>query len=54
MAGLPENTLAWIEYGIDRGVDMVHAALIFEGRVLTRADDRADYGERRSLERRSR
>ena len=33
----------------ERGVDMVHAALIFEGRVLTRADDRADYGERRRI-----
>jgi len=24
MAGSPENSLAWIEYGIGRGVDMVH------------------------------
>lgn len=26
---------------------MVYAALIFEGYVLTRKDDRADYGEER-------
>jgi uncharacterized DUF497 family protein len=28
-----------------RGVDIVYAALIFEGPVLTRVDDREDYGE---------
>lgn len=28
-----------------RRVDLVYAALIFEGPVLTRIDDRADYGE---------
>jgi uncharacterized DUF497 family protein len=33
----------------ERGVDMVYAALIFEGRVLTRADDRAHYGEPRRI-----
>ncbi|TDK37551.1 BrnT family toxin [Rhizobium deserti] len=29
----------------ERGVDILYAALIFEGPVLTRTDDRADYGE---------
>ena len=33
----------------ERGVDMVYAALIFEGPVLTRIDDRADYGEVRRI-----
>lgn len=28
-----------------RGVDILYAALIFEGRVLTREDDRQNYGE---------
>lgn len=28
-----------------RGVDILHAALIFESDILTRIDDRADYGE---------
>lgn len=30
-------------------VDMVYAALIFEGEVLTRRDDRAGYGEDRMI-----
>jgi uncharacterized protein len=30
-------------------VDIVYAALIFEGPVLTRIDDRADYGEVRLI-----
>ena len=30
-----------------RGVDILYAALIFEGDVLTRVDDRQDYGEER-------
>ena len=30
-------------------VDMLYAALIFEGRVLTRIDDRKDYGEQRLI-----
>jgi uncharacterized DUF497 family protein len=30
-----------------RGVDLLDAALIFEGVVLTRVDERKDYGERR-------
>lgn len=29
------------------GVDFLDAALIFEGTVLTRVDDRKDYGEKR-------
>jgi len=33
----------------ERGVDMVYAALIFEGEVLTRPDDRKDYGEERLI-----
>lgn len=32
-----------------RGVDILYAALIFEGEVLTRVDDRADYGEERLI-----
>lgn len=32
-----------------RGVDLLVAALIFEGPVLTRRDDRRDYGEARFL-----
>ena len=31
------------------GVDMVYAALIFEGPVLTVVDDRMDYGEVREI-----
>ena len=31
------------------GVDIVYAALIFEGDVLSRIDDRADYGEVRFI-----
>lgn len=30
-------------------VDFQYAALIFEGPVLSRADDRADYGEERTV-----
>lgn len=33
----------------ERGVDILYAALIFEGPVLTRIDDRADYGEMRQI-----
>jgi uncharacterized DUF497 family protein len=33
----------------ERGVDILYAALIFEGVVLTRVDDRADYGEVRKI-----
>ena len=33
----------------ERGVDVVYAALIFEGYVLTRTDDRKDYGEQRLI-----
>jgi uncharacterized protein len=33
----------------DHGVDMVFAALIFEGHVLTRVDDRREYGEMRRI-----
>ncbi|MDW6024382.1 BrnT family toxin [Mesorhizobium sp. BAC0120] len=33
----------------ERGVDVVYAALIFEGEVLTRVDDREDYGEVRLI-----
>jgi hypothetical protein len=29
----------------DRGVDFLYAALIFEGEILTREDNREDYGE---------
>ena len=32
-----------------RGVDMLYAALIFEGEVLTSRDDRRDYGEERLI-----
>jgi uncharacterized DUF497 family protein len=32
-----------------RGVDILVAALIFEGDVLTKVDDRADYGEVRLI-----
>ncbi|MDE0521514.1 MAG: BrnT family toxin [Boseongicola sp.] len=31
------------------GVDFLYAALIFEGRVLTKIDDRQDYGEVREI-----
>jgi uncharacterized protein len=31
------------------GVDLLIAALIFEGAVLTKIDDRADYGETRFI-----
>ena len=31
----------------ERGVDILYAALIFEGPTLTRRDDREDYGEER-------
>ena len=30
---------------VERDVDILHAAGIFEGEFLTRVDDRADYGE---------
>jgi len=33
----------------ERGVDILYAALIFEDRVLTKVDDRADYGEERLI-----
>ncbi|MAU23130.1 MAG: hypothetical protein CMH13_21770 [Martelella sp.] len=33
----------------ERGIDLLHAALIFEGWVLTRIDDRQDYGETREI-----
>jgi uncharacterized DUF497 family protein len=33
----------------ERAVDVVYAALIFEGPVLTRTDDRGDYGEVRRV-----
>ncbi|MGE0503323.1 MAG: BrnT family toxin [Rhizobiaceae bacterium] len=33
----------------ERGVDILYAALIFEGEVLTRRDDRRDYGEERLI-----
>lgn len=32
-----------------RGVDLIYAALIFEGDVVTAIDDRADYGEVRKI-----
>ena len=32
-----------------RGVDLLFAALIFEGRVLTKEDTREDYGETRLI-----
>ena len=31
----------------ERGVDLLYAALIFEGPTLTALDDRRDYGEER-------
>lgn len=38
------------QQGIEKhGVDMVYAALIFEGPVLTVVDDRMDYGEVREI-----
>ena len=37
-----------------RGVDMLYPALIFEGEVLSRLDDRENYGEIRLITRRSR
>lgn len=33
----------------DRGVDFLYAALIFEGRTLTREDIRENYGETRFI-----
>lgn len=33
----------------ERSVDILYAALIFEGAVLTRIDDRRDYGEVRYI-----
>ncbi|MFG1351822.1 BrnT family toxin [Xanthobacter autotrophicus] len=33
----------------NRGVDLLDAALIFEGPILTRIDDRKDYGEARKI-----
>ncbi len=33
----------------ERGIDLVHAALIFENDVLTKVDNRADYGETRHI-----
>ena len=33
----------------ERGVDIVYAALIFEGKILTRTDNRNDYGEERKI-----
>jgi uncharacterized protein len=33
----------------ERSVDMVYAAQIFEGEVITRPDDREDYGEERLI-----
>ncbi|WP_394042069.1 BrnT family toxin [Xanthobacter aminoxidans] len=32
-----------------RSVDLLYAALIFDGPVLTRIDDRKDYGEERKI-----
>lgn len=32
-----------------RGVDILYAALIFEGPILTKVDDRQDYGEERLI-----
>ena len=32
-----------------RGIDILDAALIFEGEILTRIDDRKDYGEERMI-----
>jgi uncharacterized protein len=33
----------------ERGVDVLYAALMFEGEVLTRIDDREEYGEVRLI-----
>ena len=33
----------------ERGVDILYAALIFEGKTLQRVDDREDYGETRFI-----
>lgn len=33
----------------DRGVDILYAALIFEGKTLQRVDNREDYGETRFI-----
>ena len=33
----------------ERGVDILYAALIFEGEVLSWVDDRRDYGEERRI-----
>ena len=33
----------------ERGVDILYAALIFEGPVLTKPDNRRDYGEQRKI-----
>ena len=33
----------------ERGIDILYAALIFEGKTLTRIDDRRDYGEERLI-----
>lgn len=33
----------------ERGVDILYAALIFEGPVLQERDDRKDYGEERTV-----
>jgi uncharacterized DUF497 family protein len=33
----------------ERGLDILYAALIFEGFVLTRIDNREDYGEERQI-----
>lgn len=33
----------------ERGIDILYAALIFEGKTLTRTDDRNDYGEERLI-----
>lgn len=33
----------------ERGVDLLYAALIFDGPTLTKADDRTDYGEPRFI-----
>jgi uncharacterized DUF497 family protein len=37
------------EVAAARGVDLLEAALIFEGPVLTRLDTRNDYGEQRRI-----
>jgi uncharacterized protein len=38
-----------IEVIAQRGVDFRHAALIFDGLVLTKVDGRRDYGEQRLI-----